>query len=312
MKNSSPRVSVFVITYNQESLALEAVRSCIEQDYDNLEVVVSDDGSTDATVPMLEELHARHPRRMKLIANPVNAGITRNCNIALANCGGELIAFMGGDDVLYPNKISRQVDAFRQNPDLVFCYHPCDVLTEGGVTGVVGNRRKDLVRNFHEIIANYGANIPGPVPMVARRAVPPGGFNEALAVASDWMFFIDVCSKGEIVRLDEVLSAYRKHGGNVGHRIHSYAGDFLKTVDLVKQKYREPGASAAADRAARRFLLGIIYRCITESDFGRLDGYLAEYRRRGGALAPAIRLVSRSAFAPALFARLRGELKKYF
>src|SRR5690606_3494335 len=128
MKNSSPRVSVFVITYNQESLALEAVRSCIEQDYGNLEVVVSDDGSTDETVPMLEELLARHPQRMKLMANPVKGGITRNCNIALANCSGELIAFMGGDDVLYPNKISRQVDAFRRIPDLVFCYHPCHVL----------------------------------------------------------------------------------------------------------------------------------------------------------------------------------------
>lgn len=311
--SSSPLVSILVITYNQESLAYEAVRSCIEQDYENLEVIVSDDGSTDRTVAMLAELRDRNPGRVKLLANPVNRGITRNCNTGLAHCRGELIAFMGGDDVLYPNKISTQVRVFQRNPDLVMCYHPCHLLSAGGVTGVVGHRRKDLVRNFHEMIAKYGAEIPGPVAMVARRAIPARGFDEALPVASDWKLYIDVCAKGEIERIDEVLSAYRRHEGNVGRKVHTFADDFLRTVDLIKAHYADDRrAHEAADRGARRFLLGIMYRSIMEGENGLLERYLSEYEERGGRFAGPIAALSRFEWAPAALARIRGGLKRYF
>lgn len=311
MKNRSPRVSILVITYNQETLAREAVLSCIEQDYENLEVVVSDDGSSDRTVDMLSELRDQYPGRVKLLANPVNRGITRNCNIGLAQCDGELIAFMGGDDVLYRTKISTQVRAFQRNPNLVMCYHPCHLLTATGVTGVVGHRKKDLVRDVYDMIAKYGAEIPGPVAMVARRAIPERGFDEAIPVASDWMLYIDVCWKGEIERIDEILSAYRRHEGNVGRRVHTFADDFLKTVDLIKVRYPDRRAHDAADRGARRFLLGIMYRSILESELQLLTDYLAEYQRRGGRFGAVIKALARIDVAPAILSRLRGFLKRF-
>jgi glycosyltransferase involved in cell wall biosynthesis len=312
MISNNPKVSIFVITYNQEKFVQEAIVSCVKQDYENFEVVVSDDGSKDDTVKILLELKKLYPEKIKLILNPINQGITKNCNVALENCTGELIAFMGGDDVLYPNKISIQVKAFKENTRLVFCYHPCHVLRDGKIINTIGWRKKDLVKDFYEYIAKYGVDIPGPVPMVLREAIPEDGFNEALLVASDWLFFIDVCSKGDLIRINDILSAYRKHDNNIGLKIHSYANDFLRTIDIIKIKYPDNNVQKAADKAIRRFLLGIMYRCIADSELNFFNGYLAEYRKRNGNFSWFIRLLSEISFAPIVLNALRGSIKKIF
>jgi len=312
MISENPKVSIFVITYNQEEFVREGILSCINQDYNNFEVVISDDGSSDKTAEILLDLKNIYPDKIKLILNSQNRGITINSNIALSNCDGELIAFMGGDDVFYRNKISTQVMEFRNDPKLVFCYHPCHVLIDGKVVDSIGGRKKDLVKDFYDILGKYGANIPGPVPMVLRKAVPSTGFNEKLLVASDWMFYIDVCAKGNVKRISEILSAYRKHRNNVGHKIHLYSSDFLNTIDFVKEKYPCLKASKMANKAAIRFLLGVIYRCIAEKEYKYLEIYLKEYKRRNGKMLWLIMFISRINIASKIFRIVRKSLKKIF
>lgn len=313
MSNIFPPVSIFMISYNQASFIEEAVLSCINQDYSNIEITISDDGSTDGTAEILAKLKNKHPEKINLILNPVNQGIVKNSNIALANCSGELVAFMGGDDVIYPTKISTQVQAFLTNPELVFCYHPCHIMQGGVITDTAGDQNKDLVRNFYEMISNYGAQIPGPVPMVAKRALPIDGFNEKISTACDWLLFIEICSKGQIVRLDDILSIYRKHANNIGQKIFSYADNFLETLEIVQDKYgQDPEVIKACDKGRKRFLLGIIYNAILVGDKVALKKYVQIYRQSGGRMPTLIHLVGRTPFSGWLFTTIKSFLKKIF
>lgn len=292
MVSELPMVNVLVFSYNQEDLIEQSVMSCINQSYQNLMVVVTDDGSVDSTPSILMELQDKFPDRLKVILNETNQGITKNCNVGLSHCEHELIAFAAGDDVLYEDKIAKQVEAFLGRPGLVFCYHPVHIVMDNKIVAVSGNKRKDQVSNFYEMIAKYGAAISGSVVMVRRSAIPQGGFNENIPVASDWLFFIEVSSKGEVLRIDDVLSKYRKHEGNIGHKIFQYADDFLLTMDYVEAKYRHDKLVPDACAAGRsRFLLGIIYNSLISGNKLGFAKYSGIYREGGGRFAGFICLL---------------------
>ena len=308
-----PLVSILVITYNQENLILETVESCLRQTYENLEIVVSDDGSTDRTPEILREVKRRNPEMVRLVLNQQNGGITANSNAGLAACSGEYIALMGGDDLLLPTKIASQVDAFQADPDLVLSYHPCHVMRNGELTELVGNRPKDIVEDLVDMIGNFGAQMPGPATMVRANAIHADGFNVEIGTASDWMFFIDVSSHGEVRRIDETLAIYRQHGGNVGERYFSYSDDFIKTLELADRRYGDlPRVAGAVRKGGRRFLLGITYRAMELNERTLARSYakqLSRYAPPG--FASAVLMLTWIPGVSAVFAALKSWLKRY-
>ena len=75
---SDPKVSVLIPSYNQETVIEQTVMSALTQNYDNLEVVVSDDASVDRTPQILKEIQARYPDRLRIFLHQTNLGVTRN------------------------------------------------------------------------------------------------------------------------------------------------------------------------------------------------------------------------------------------
>ena len=93
--------------------------------FKNLELVVSDDCSTDGTQEVLKEYIDN--KRIRLLLNEKNQGITDNCNQALSYCSGKYVCFFAGDDVMLPNKISAQVALLEKHQEASMCYHPVNV-----------------------------------------------------------------------------------------------------------------------------------------------------------------------------------------
>lgn len=219
--NASPRVSIHVISYNQERYIREALVSALEQDYANLEVVVADDASSDATQDIIRELEQRYPGRLKMVFNPANLGITANSNVGLAHCSGELIAFMGGDDVLLPGKIARQVAWFAEDDGRVLCGHDVDWIDAEGA--LLGLRSSDLVplsagRGAAGFI-RHGTPFSAVSVMVRRARIPAYGFHPSLPVVSDWKLWLDVIgTDGTYGHIPGIWARYRRHGGNVTAR----------------------------------------------------------------------------------------------
>ena len=109
LSNTSPVVSVFTLTFNQESYIAECIESVLKQDYVRWELLVLDDGSTDGTWSIIQE-YAAKDGRIKPIRRE-NKGLfamAEAYNLMLANSSGGLIAILDGDDVWPPDKLSVQ------------------------------------------------------------------------------------------------------------------------------------------------------------------------------------------------------------
>ncbi|MBA3023299.1 MAG: glycosyltransferase [Gammaproteobacteria bacterium] len=216
-----PSVSLLIVCYNQQHFIREALESALTQDYANLEVVVADDASTDGTQAIIRELAQRYPHRLKPVFNPQNIGITANSNIGLSQCTGEFVAFMGGDDVLLPGKITRQVAWFAADDGRVLCGHDVDWIDAGGAP--LGIRTSDLVplregRGASGFIRN-GSPYAATSVMVRRSRIPAYGFHPALPVVSDWKLWIDVIgSDGTYGYIPGIYARYRRHRDNVTAR----------------------------------------------------------------------------------------------
>ncbi len=116
---TGPFVSVLVAAYNSEKFIDEALQSVWDQTYKNFEIVVVDDGSTDATLSRLQPWKGK-----ARIVSQENKGIGGSRNAGLAHAKGELIALLDADDVWMPTKLQEQVAYMADNPDveMVFSY----------------------------------------------------------------------------------------------------------------------------------------------------------------------------------------------
>lgn len=115
---TDPKVSVLMATFNCESTIREAVASIAAQTYSNWELVVCDDGSTDSTPAILNELMAElGPGRCILLRNDTNRRLAYSLNRCLEVATGDLIARMDGDDISQPERLTVQVRFLQAHPE---------------------------------------------------------------------------------------------------------------------------------------------------------------------------------------------------
>jgi glycosyltransferase involved in cell wall biosynthesis len=122
-----PEVSVCVPAYNAARWILRAVESVLSQTHRNLEVVVVDNASTDATLELVKELV---DPRIRLYSNSRNIGQSGNWNRSLSLARGRLIKFLCADDVLYPDCLEAMVALFKAHPSIGLVFSRRDVEAE--------------------------------------------------------------------------------------------------------------------------------------------------------------------------------------
>ena len=256
MRRSPPKASVHIITYNQAAFIEAAVRSAAEQDVDDLEVVVADDASRDETPSVLRALASEYPGRVRLLLGEKNLGITGNSNRALRECSGEFVAFQGGDDILLPGKIRRQLDWFAEDPRRVLCGHDVEYFDSDR------DAKLSLFSNTSGLSAGIGPlpilrrgnPFPATSVMVRTSTIPTYGFDERFPHVSDFALWIDVTAAGgHWGFVPEVLARYRIHGGNITHlAAQTCWNEAFMTLGLAEAQHPE-WASACRDGRARMF-----------------------------------------------------------
>ena len=269
-KTNYPKVSVMIVTYNQEHLIGETIDSVLEQDYPNLEIVVSDDASTDKTQEIIRQYYNKHPDVIVPVFNDKNLGITGNSNAAFFKCTGELIALLGGDDLFLRGKVTKQVEVFH-DPEVVLSYHPVDVFShQTDETLFLTNQTcKEKIHDVYDIIAKGG--IPGASSIMVRTsACPAHGFNPNFPVVSDWIFSIETAYNGKVVEVPELLGRYRKHGAGASERTFELLDESLLTLTTVQSMYPNDNKLILACRDGRyRYLCGELFRQLSTSNYSR-------------------------------------------
>jgi len=120
MIKNAPLVSVIIPVYNAEKYVEQAVRSIMNQTYQNLEILITDDCSTDGSFAILQKL-AEEDARIKLFRNEYNQKIVRTLNALVERAAGKYIARMDADDISASKRIEKQVAFLEANPDIAIC-----------------------------------------------------------------------------------------------------------------------------------------------------------------------------------------------
>lgn len=240
-KMNQPLVSIAIVTYNQVEFIGECIESCLAQGYQNFEIVIADDGSKDGTIDVLKSFYSRFPGKITVCLSAENAGITENHNRALRGCRGKYISWLGGDDLMLPDKISAQVALMEEDPECAICYHDLEVFdTSTGRRYSNFNAGLKIDGDIRAVI-RYGTFNGASSTMVRRDSVPPGGFDESLKTASDWLFWIETLSSGGTIRyIDRPLGRYRRHQGNStrqSKRVTPGELDHLRTCQILIARY---------------------------------------------------------------------------
>jgi glycosyltransferase involved in cell wall biosynthesis len=120
-----PLVSIIVITYNSSKFVLETLESAKAQTYMNIELIISDDCSTDNTVEIIRKWIDENKDRFartEIITTTMNTGISANCNRGLSNAYGEWVKLIAGDDVLMSNCIKDNVIFIKDKHEISFVF----------------------------------------------------------------------------------------------------------------------------------------------------------------------------------------------
>jgi glycosyltransferase involved in cell wall biosynthesis len=274
--STHPLVSVAVIAYNQEDTIEEALDSALEQDYDRLQVVAADDGSSDATPKILASYQSRYGKRMVALTGGKNLGVTGNSNRALWGCSGELVAFVGGDDVLLPGKVSAQVGWFGDNKERVLCGHDVEHFDPHGSRWLHSERLAGPVEGAgpEAFIANGPVFVASSV-MVRRESIPSWGFDERLPVVSDWKLWIDCLQHGRrFGYVPQVLGRYRHHEASVTiAKSDECWRDILVTLALVESEHEGLARTCRKGRALLYEQRGV--QCLLGGDRSRAQELLS-------------------------------------
>jgi glycosyltransferase involved in cell wall biosynthesis len=246
MKIQLPLVSVAIISFNQKRYLKECIESTLAQDYDNVEIVVADDGSTDGSHELLRNYEMQYPLKFVLSLSLKNEGITKNSNNAHDLCSGKYISWMGGDDLMMPGKIKSQVDYMETNPNCSICYH--DVIAFDSDTGETiyqfSQKYRQRSGKMRTLIKHGSFNCACST-MVRRECTPKHGFDERVPIASDWLYDVETLANGgKIYCLNKVLGKYRRHSNNItsrdaenSNRANSAMQDHFISCALLLSKY---------------------------------------------------------------------------
>lgn len=118
MSNNFPLVTFVLLAYNQEEYISAAVYSALSQDYQNLEIILSDDCSSDSTFEIMSAVAAEYSgdHVVKVLRNPENLGLVGHFNEALGRSSGEIIVLAAGDDISLPERVSESVNIMLRFP----------------------------------------------------------------------------------------------------------------------------------------------------------------------------------------------------
>ena len=212
-----PLVSVICLCYNHGRFIREAVESVLNQSYKNIQVIVTDDASTDNTVEEIHSLKVTYPS-IELLLLPRNLGNCKAFNEALKLVKGEFVIDFATDDVMMPDRIEKQVAFFgRLTPTVGVVYTDAVYINEDGK--FIRNHfeylfHKELISHipqgdvYRDVLTTYF--IPGPTMMIRREVFAAlGGYDESLSY-EDFDFWVRSSRIYRYAFLKERLTSIRK------------------------------------------------------------------------------------------------------
>lgn len=225
---NNPLVSIIIPMFNAENTVGEAIRSVQAQTYENWEMLVVDNCSTDNSRDVVRGF-IQQDNRIRLIESDYNSGgpaRSRNTGIRIAN--GKYLAFLDSDDLWLPDKLKKEVVFLENNNEYFLVYSKCFIKKDGKISGTApqkvysGNVFNRLFRelNFIPILTVMMLNQKGPDQYFFSE-------DKKVVCVDDFVLWLSIAREHKIGCIDEPLAIYVFHGNNLSAKV-------LKTFRCIK------------------------------------------------------------------------------
>jgi len=258
VQGSAPGLSVVIAAYNAARFIGETLESVFVQSVTDYEVIVIDDGSTDATPAVLEAIT---DSRLQVIRQD-NAGVSSARNRGIAAARGRFLLILDADDILAPNALARHLAVFEAQPDAVLTYGEAPIFQsddgppagDSAPTGGLfhGRPQGDTLRAM--LVANPITTVG--CTMVRHEAVrQTGGFPMGVELGEEWVFWCDLAALGSVVWLGpEPVLYYRIHPNSRARVLALDPNSLRLSIDMVFSRESVRARFSEAERRRLRRL----------------------------------------------------------
>ncbi|MBO4426260.1 MAG: glycosyltransferase [Clostridiales bacterium] len=239
--NDQELVSICIATYNGGKFIREALESIKAQSYGNIEVVVTDDCSSDDTLDICSEYDF-----VTVYHNETRQGLVGNWNRAISKASGKYIKLMGQDDVLAPDSVRIQVEALKNNPGASISIGASDVISEKSerlMTRKLSN--KDFVMDGVKFAKRslWNRNIycePANAMYTAEAASKAGLYDKEYIYVPDWEYAIKLSLQGKVCYSASTVFSFRISSGSETSTLYRKKNyEMLKDTDKLFMNYKE-------------------------------------------------------------------------
>lgn len=226
----NPEITVLMSVYNGEKYLKEAIESIINQTFKDFEFLIINDASTDSSVDIIKGFN---DKRIVLIENKENLGLTKSLNKGIKLSKGKYIARMDADDISLPHRFEKQFEFMEENPDITLC---------GAWVQTIGERnniwKTPLDSNTIKSQLLFNNVIWHPTVFLRRDTLLENNllYNEDFRFAQDYEFWVRIIEKFKVQNIPEVLLHYRIHKTSVGGKNRKEQEEFVESVRLNQLK----------------------------------------------------------------------------
>ena len=246
-KNNRPLVSIVIPCYNHENFVQDCIQSVIDQTYENIELIIIDDGSKDGSVEKIQEMIFACEKRFKRFEfryRP-NKGLSRTLNEALVWCEGEYYSPFASDDIMCANKIEIQVKYLELNIQYAGVFGAFQIIDNYGVV-INFIKRKNAIYSFEDIFL-HKHELPAPTQLIRTHLIKEvGGYAENILI-EDWFMLLKISHRNfKFSYLDTIFVKYRRHEDNTSKSIDKMMDSRIMIINLFKDNLLYSDALACA------------------------------------------------------------------
>ncbi len=228
-----PTVSVCMVTYNRADLIGAAIASVQKQRYQDWEMIIVDDASTDDTEQIVAGFK---DNRIHYYKNTVNQDVGRARNTALSYVRGVFVAVIDSDDIwLDPEKLGKQVRYLEQKPEVALVGTRVVTIDKDG-EGLEHLKNPISDKDVRATMLKKNPFVHSSVMFRTQQVLDLGGYDNKLTTAEDYELFLRLGRIGKLVNLPRYMVGYRIHQGNI---IVARRANAMKGVLSIIQKFKK-------------------------------------------------------------------------
>lgn len=225
--------------YNGEKYLHEALDSILGQTYTDFELIIINDGSSDKTEKIILE-YTKRDARIKYIQNEVNLGLVPTLNKGLGIARGDYIARMDADDICHPERLQKQIDFMKKNPNIMICGTSYKSIGAKNNTHILPEKHEEIKvgQLFGPCICHPSVFIRSSFLKKADLRYYPDTFP-----AEDYKLWVLAAKVGQLHNLQEVLLYYREHAAQISTENKHWQKEQTDKIRLEMLDWLYPGFS---------------------------------------------------------------------